>query len=178
MGNKELDEFLEKVFSNVNTWLNFAEAKNAANIALVIAGLAGIFSIDCKNIILYIICILLTFSGIASLMAFLPRLGQTLFNKIPLFRRNRLKTKKEKNEEDNLLFFDVIKEYSGLEYAERVKNVYLQNSNEKLTKYQADLAKEIVYNSDIASRKYRYFKIAIYFDLLAFVILAMAIMIA
>ena len=30
--NKVLDEMLEKNFTNVNTWLNFAEAKNAANI--------------------------------------------------------------------------------------------------------------------------------------------------
>ena len=30
--NKVLDELLEKNFTNVNIWLNFAEAKNAANI--------------------------------------------------------------------------------------------------------------------------------------------------
>ena len=37
MDRKDLDELLEKNFSNVNSWLNFAEAKNAANIAFVIA---------------------------------------------------------------------------------------------------------------------------------------------
>ena len=30
MDRKDLDELLEKNFSNVNSWLNFAEAKNAA----------------------------------------------------------------------------------------------------------------------------------------------------
>lgn len=35
MDGKELDDLLEKTFSNVNSWLNFAEAKNAANIETV-----------------------------------------------------------------------------------------------------------------------------------------------
>lgn len=43
MDRKDLDELLEKNFSNVNSWLNFAEAKNAANIAFVIACIAAIF---------------------------------------------------------------------------------------------------------------------------------------
>lgn len=178
MENKEMDELLEKVFSNVNSWLNFAEAKNAANIALVVAGIAGIFSLGCMNVILYIICILLTCSGIASLVAFIPRLGQTVLKKALNFRKNRSKKNTSQNEEENLLFFEVIKEFSGTEYAERIKSVYLQNSNERLTKYQVDLAKEIVYNSDVASCKYRCFKIAAYFDLVAFIILAIALIIA
>ncbi len=62
MENKELDELLDKVFSNVNSWLNFAEAKNAANIALVVACIAAIFSLDSMNVLLYVICILFTFS--------------------------------------------------------------------------------------------------------------------
>ena len=75
MNNKELDELLEKNFSNVNSWLNFAEAKNAANIAFVVACIAAIFSLEDKNVLLYIICIILIISGICSLVFFLPRLG-------------------------------------------------------------------------------------------------------
>lgn len=49
MENKELDELLEKIFSNVNSWLNFAEAKNAANVGFVVACLAAIFSLEDMN---------------------------------------------------------------------------------------------------------------------------------
>ena len=54
MDNKGLDELLEKNFSNVNSWLNFAEAKNAANIAFVVACIAAIFSLEDMNVLLYI----------------------------------------------------------------------------------------------------------------------------
>ena len=56
MENKELDELLEKIFSNVNSWLNFAEAKNAANVGFVVACLAAIFSLEDMNALLYTIC--------------------------------------------------------------------------------------------------------------------------
>lgn len=64
MDNKELDELLEKIFSNVNSWLNFAEAKNAANVGFVVACLAAIFSLEdvnalLLNALLYTICIFL-----------------------------------------------------------------------------------------------------------------------
>lgn len=177
MESKELDEYLEKTFANVNSWVNFAEAKNAANIALVVAAIAGIFSFGNMNIVLYIICILFVFSGMASLIAFIPRLGQ-IIQKKGLFEKLKRKKKLKKNKEDNLLFFEVIKEFSGKEYIEQIKKVYFKNAGIKVSRYQEDLAKEIVYNSDVASRKYKCFRVAAWFDLIAFIFLALALIVA
>lgn len=40
MNDNSIVEMLETIFSNVNSWLNFAEAKNAALMAFNIAMLA------------------------------------------------------------------------------------------------------------------------------------------
>ena len=93
MENKELDELLEKIFSNVNSWLNFAEAKNAANVGFVVACLAAIFSLEDMNALLYTICFFLVISGMFSLISFLPKLGNKAIRKIPLFSKD----KKSKN---------------------------------------------------------------------------------
>lgn len=174
MNNKELDELLEKNFSNVNSWLNFAEAKNAANIAFVVACIAAIFSLEDKNVLLYIICIILIISGICSLVSFLPRLGNKLVKTISIIFKN----KKRKAKGDNLIFFENIKEYEGDAYINQVCKIYFGENKLNPTKYQLDLSDEIVYNSDIASRKYKFFKLAAYLDIVAFLILAFSIVLA
>ena len=157
MDRKDLDELLYKIFSNVNLWLNFAEAKNAANIAFVIAFTAAIFSLHNMNVILYTASILLIVSGIGSLISFLPRLG----NKVSKNRYIFFKNKKKKETADNLIFFETIKEYSGDTYIEQLSKKYFDENKYNPTKYQIDLSDEIVYNSDIVSRKYKFFKISV-----------------
>ena len=171
MGNKELEELLEKNFSNVNSWLNFAEAKNAANIAFVVAVLAAIFSIDDECVLLHILCICLIISGMCSLFSFLPRLGNKVVRKVSLFSKN----KKRKAKASNLIFFEDIKEYAGDTYIKQVCKKYFGKNKYNATKYQLDLADEIVYNSDIVSRKYKFFKVAVYLDIIAFLILVIYI---
>lgn len=167
MEDEKLNELLDKVFSNVNSWLSFAEAKNAANIALVVACIAAIISLDSINDLLYIICILFSISGICSLISFLPRLGDKIVRKCPKLAE---KLVKKKDENDNLLFFEAIKKYSGNEFVEQVSKSYLKTNKKVFSRYQIDLANEIVYNSDIVSRKYKFFKVAAYLDVIAFVL--------
>ena len=175
---KDLSELLDKVFSNVNSWLNFAETKNAANIALVVAWIAAIFSLNSMNVLLYAICILFTFSGICSMISFLPRVEDKIVKKFPRLEKRIIKKKAQKDEKDNLLFFEAIKKYSGQEYAEQVSKLYLQTNEKDFSRYELDLANEIVYNSDIASRKYKFFKVAAYLDVVAFMLLVCCFIIA
>lgn len=174
MDRKELDELLEKNFSNVNSWLNFAEAKNAANIAFVVACIAAIFSLENMNVILYIVCIFFIVSGMSSLVSFLPRLGNKVGKKLLFF----LKNKKKKDNNDNLIFFENIKRYSGDAYIKQVSKTYFGDNEYNPSKYQIDLSEEIVYNSDIVSRKYKFFKIAVYLDIIALLLLAVSIILA
>lgn len=56
--------------------------------------------------------------------------------------------------------------------------MYFNDNNYKPTKYQLDLSNEIVYNSNNASRKYKVFKIAVYLDIIAFLLLVVFIILA
>lgn len=162
-----MDERLEKIFENINTWLHFAEAKNAANIALVVAVLAAFLGIEENNILIYLICVVFCCSGVISLVSFWPQLGSA----------DNEKDAAEK-QTGNLLFFKDIKKFSGKEYAELVDSVYFQNNSHKISQYQLDLANEIVYNAGIVSRKYAYFKMALWLDFVAFVLVIAFLVIA
>ena len=174
MKNEKLDELLNQIFSNINSWLNFAEAKNAANIALVIACLTAIFSLNSMNVLLYFISILFLISGISSLCSLFPNLESYLEKKFSIIKKKRQKT----DLEDNLLFFEKIKNYTGIEYVKQVTKLYLQDNKEVFSKYQLDLADEIVYNAEIADFKYRCFRIAVKIDIGAFVFLILGIIVA
>lgn len=170
MQNKELNELLNNIFSNVNSWLNFAEAKNAANIAIVVACIAAILNFEKIDYLLAVICIVVIVSGICSLISFLPRVG----NKLDLSQLDQ----QEKHDDENLLFFEDIKAYSGEEYVKKINKLYFKKNNADVSTYQLDLANEIVYNADIVSRKYKLFKWAVKLDIVAFSLFAVYIMCA
>lgn len=149
MQNKEQSELLEKIFANVNSWLNFAEAKHAANIAFVVACLAMIISTDTMNILTCGICVLFILSGLCSLSSFYPVL----------------------KEGNNFLFYEKIKTYTGQNYLDEIKRSYFTTNSNIGDPYLLDLSEEIVINSKITSQKYRRFQYAIKLDLLAFVFL-------
>lgn len=173
--NKPLDELLSEVFENVNNWLNFAEAKNAANIALVIASIAAIVSYNEINCFLYLVSLFFILSGIFSMLSFLPKLtGKSKIRKILDCITSCLK---KDTTEENLLFFEDIKKYSKEEYVKKINEVYYNYSDKQITKYQLDLSNEIIYNSYIASLKYWLFKIAILLDIIAFLLSAIGIVI-
>ena len=174
MQPKELDELLEKNFSNVNSWLNFAEAKNAANIAFGVASIAAIFSLQNMNVIMYILCIFLIASSICSLLSFLPSLGSKVEKSNCYFGANE----EQKVDGDNLIFFETLKKYSGDDYIQQVCKIYFNENKYSPTKYQLDLSDELVYNSNIVSRKYKFFKKAVYLDIIAFLLLAISMVLA
>ena len=86
--------------------------------------------------------------------------------------------KKEKNKEPNLIFFEDIKNFNGDSYIQKVCKEYYDSDKHIATKYQLDLSREIVYNSNIASNKYMFFKWAVSLDTVALAILLFCIIVA
>lgn len=168
MLDNELNELLEKNFANVNVWLNFAEVKNGLNATFVSACIVGLFNMEVMNSCIfkmYSICMIL--SGICSLISFIPNLGKRLEQKNSELRMDE--------KLDNLIFFEDIKKYSAIEYLKQLSSKYYNTNEYTFSKYQLNLASEIVYNSYIVSNKYKWFKCAIYLDLVAFLILCIAV---
>lgn len=154
--SKEITELLEKTFSNVNTWLHFAEAKNAANIAFVVACIS-VIDIEKINAFSCFIMILLIISGIISMISFWPNVGS-------IWKPDN----KLKNRQDiNLVLFSHIEVYSGKEYLDKVYERYFPKMEKQNNKYHLDVADEIVYNSHITTCKYCCFKGAAIVDIFA-----------
>ncbi len=109
------------------------------------------------------------------MLSFLPRLGNKVVRKIPKI----FKIVKDKEPQNgNLLFLENIKEYTGNAYIKQICDLYFKENKYNPTKYQLDLSDEIVYNSDIVSRKYKFFKVAVYLDIFAFLLLAVSVILA
>ena len=135
MNDNSIVEMLESIFSNVNSWLNFAEAKNAALMAFNIAMLAvtwGSTENAGKNILFYGVNLAIVISTIIALKSFKPDKG---------------KCKEETGvikENDNLLFYEDIAKYSKESYLIALQKKYQDTvkTEDELLKREIDYADE------------------------------------
>lgn len=150
-------EYLKDIFQNVNSWLNFAEAKNGALVGFDIALLAinDVFLDNmsrCGNLRFYLFL----------LGVFFP-----IVSFLPLYKGRKFKKKKIQN---NLLFYRDIATYDGDQYFTELKSRYLKNCSingeDDILK---DYAEEIVVNARITVYKLSTFRIGLCFSI-AFII--------
>ncbi len=157
-----MEERLKNIFANINDWLKFAEAKNAAIIAFNGATLFGILQIIANKkltdllIVHYFLWafIILEILGILiALFSFLPEL------KIPLLGSKKRKLDPKK---DNLLFFGHIVKFKPEEYLRALYASIGLEKKEGFEKLELHFANQIIVNSKISLRKYHFFRIALW----------------
>lgn len=164
--------FLNKEFEIINHWLSFAEAKNAAIIALdtALIGILGRIIIseyvpknNCLLILMVLILILITISLILALFSFLPKFDGNSFiikmpNKISDFFKFDAGKKGKSCIEKNYIFYKNIANLENAdEYLKLLKRDYNFNyfPNDQ---YISDMAQEIYINSKVAVLKFSYFR--------------------
>ena len=158
--NEKINNLLEKVFANVNSWLNFGEAKNAANIALVVACIAALSGFENKCCLVHLCMFLIVISGIISLVSFYPKTS-----------KNDDKNNNATFDENyDLLLYSDIGKCSTNKYMEQICKLYLEYDKKDFNRYQIDLSNEIISNAKIANWKFKLFKWAVSFDIIAFII--------
>lgn len=151
----EIEEKLEKVFSNVNDWLKFAEQKNAALLVLnggiiwgvtrVLAKVEGLGDVSYwSSLTGYVF---LVASAIICLISFLPVLDEKWFKP------------EEKESSDNCLYFGDIAKYSKSDYLKLLCEKFELNDY-KPNSFELDLSSQVVTNAEIAVDKYKRFKLA------------------
>ena len=166
-----MQEQLKEIFDNVNNWVTFAEAKNAAIIAFNVACISCIWDIEGITeikILPYIWGLGIIVSTIMALISFVPQTGKGISDN------------EKQSDSDNLLFFKDIAKYSKKAYLKQIFKQYanLELSDSDIRKLEEDLADEITYNASIAIRKYKWFNRALAMDILMLVVLAIMIIIA
>jgi len=165
---KENIDFLEKNLERVNTWLQFAEAKNAAMIAFVVAMLAVIYdgNILTNEILRIIITIIYILSLFLSVISFYPKYKKNVFLRDGVYEV-----------QDNLLFWKDISKYSVNEYLQAINTRIFKTEQGKFTEEQRMYAEELITNARIAKAKYDLFIAALVFVIIATVLLPIFIII-
>ena len=159
---EEVEGYFEKQLERVNSWLSFAEAKNAglfaANIAIlvVVIGLFNTVPVFC------VVAGIITMASCAvCLCSFRP-----IFNS-KLIRKGVIKY--DSHKDYNLIFYMDIAEIDDLNiYISLVNKRYFSNKGYFSNKAK-DLAYEVMENCKITREKYRMFSKAVLIDLVAFV---------
>lgn len=166
-----MENRLQNIFSSVNDWIKFAEAKNAAlfaaNSTLIIAVLKEISISKWLEIWLpyrigigiYVGLLItqLALSATICLYSFFPQIKH-----LPLAPQ-----KEEPKDTDNLLFYGDIAHYEPKHY---LRCLYKQQGEYIISTMplEVDYARQIVVNSRIALRKYHLFTAALWLLLSAF----------
>lgn len=169
--HKIILDLLKDIFNNINNWLTFAEAKNAAIIAFNIACLS--FICDIKNIVdikilYYIMYVGMLLSTIMALISFFPKMGKETKN------QNR------HSDHDNLIFYMDIAKYDREQYIKAIFKQYTKMDilDTEVQKIERDFAEEITYNATVIIRKYKWFNYAIKTEIFMLIILVITIIIA
>ena len=161
-----MEEHFKYIWDQVDKWLSFAEAKNAALIAFNVAVLAVIGDLELKSYEATIIIILLIIAMLISMISFIPNLNSKILNKNDKSLKNEVITEK------NLLFYGHIGNIKNAEqFIKETRDEYFSEESDKtaFSKLNIDLASEIIINSKIAIKKYKFFKIASLLDSIALI---------
>lgn len=155
MNETEKVTFLQQIFDNINNWLHFVEAKNAALIAFDIAFIGAIVDsslLQCYIWIGSILIVGLSISGLLALYSFKPV-------------KKASKKFMVKDIETNLLYYAYIACLDWNEYVQALYEEYWDESCNDMNQVSArerDYCKEIVENSRIAMRKQNLFEKSLY----------------
>lgn len=167
-----MDEKLKEIFSNINDWLKFAEAKSATLIACngaLIFGISRLISsFDLKGIYLLYFILILVLCILSISICFLSI--------IPSLSMPWEKKPSGTSDEDNLMYFSDIAKYTPLAYLNALKNK-LELNDSVFTGYQRDISNQIIINSVIADKKYRAFQKAIWLTLAAVISPVLALLV-
>lgn len=160
--NEDRTKLLQQILDNVNNWLHFAEAKNAAIIAFNIAVLAALVGSDLSKAfepLFSAIVIGLMISIMYSILSFKPI-------------NIKLNKTEKANIEENLIHFAYIASLDCDEYIKKLYGYYWGETNidvNTVPRLEIDYCKEIVENSRITMKKQYYFKISL--NIVLFVIM-------
>jgi hypothetical protein len=157
-----MDEKLNHIFSNINDWLKYAEAKTAT---LIAGNGALIFGFSRLSLSEHVNCYVSYYLMFCSLLSLIS-LSICLLSIIPALNMPWESKPSGTLENDNLLFFGHVAKYSPLSYLTKLADK-IGEKNIAFTGYQKDLAFQIIINSTIANRKYTYFNTAIWFTMSA-----------
>ncbi len=180
MATLKHEEMLQKIFSNINEWLKFAEAKNFGLLTLNSAIVFGFTQTNFQegSIIakagFYVFSPFAIFSFLSALISLFPILskiekGANIKSWITKFS-NFIDTE---TSFENIHFYGYLKSLNETEFEAK----YLSKiaSTDAFTEFEKELGTQILYNSRITWLKYQLFKIGAFLFLIGLVAFIIAL---
>jgi Family of unknown function (DUF5706) len=154
-----MEQRLREILAIVTDHQKFAEAKNGALLAfdgaLVIAVLqllSGSGQMD-RRLFAYLLCII-TFAAVSGLVALLSFVPQT---RVP-----QVRTIGVPENRDSLIFFGDVQKYSVDAYLAALRMATNDTATGDPSRVERMYAEQVIVNAKIASRKFTYFKYAVW----------------
>lgn len=189
METLKYEEQLYKIFTNVNDWLKFAEAKNfgllTLNAAIVfgysqttfvgnsVIEKAGNYIFSPFMLLSFLPCLVSLFPIVAKIER---KTVDKKDNKIKRFINYISSWIDKENSFENIHFYGYLKDIDEAEFEKKLKTK--TGFSEAFTVYETELSTQILYNSRITWLKYQLFKIGAFFFLLGlflFLVLSLTI---
>lgn len=186
MATLEHEEQLQKIFTNVNEWLKFAEAKNFGLLSLnaaIVFGFTQTTFQDGSIIVMAGYYIFFPFT----ILSFLP----CLISLFPIVSKIERKTKDKKDKKIKIFikkfsnWIDKEKSFENIHFFGYLKDIDESTLEAKLqlktgvtdsfSDYEKELGTQILYNSRITWLKYQFFKMGAFFFLVGIVLFSISL---
>jgi hypothetical protein len=159
-----MEHRLNEIYKNINNWLKYAEAKNGVLISLNGVALFGVLSYledvpkPAYDSLTWVLIPSFVISIIVLLVSFFP-ITNKYFKKSYDLSKSNIK-------DFNLIYNDDIRKLDPEIYLRYLYESVTGNTKEVFTKYELDISQQIINNAEISYRKYLFFRISCFIDLL------------
>jgi hypothetical protein len=149
-----MESKLKEIYALVNDWLKFAEAKNGVLIGFIGGAIFGVISnlnnlpVQLQTYLLYFFIPSSLLSLVVSMISFLPILGK------PNFKSKKIPPN------INLLYFGHLRLLDKEYLVSKIYESSKLSVPETISKFELDIAQQIIINSNIARYKYLAFRYA------------------
>jgi len=180
------EEQLQKIFTNVNDWLKFAEAKNfgllTLNAAIVfgfsqttfaensVIEKAGYYVFFPFTVLSFLPCLISLFPIVSKIE---KKTNAKKENKVKRFVKFISNCIDKEELFENIHFYGYLKELDEATLEEKLK--LKTGISEAFTAYETELGTQILYNSRITWLKYQFFKIGAFFFLAGVILFAISL---
>jgi hypothetical protein len=185
METLKYEEQLQKIFTNINDWLKFAEAKNFGLLSLNAAIVFGFTQIEFQDgsiiqkagFFIFAPFALLSFlTSLISLFPIVSKIEKGAYAKSWINKFCNWIDEEKKFE--NIHFYGFLKGIDEPEFeAKFLSKTSLSDdfTGDSFTQYEKELATQILYNSRITWLKYQFFKIGAFFFLTGAILFVVAL---
>jgi len=167
-----MNEELKYIYETTNSWLKYAETKNAGLVAFNAAVLVGILQINNGNkFLIYLSIIIFTLSIILNILSILAVLKKPL----NIFLKTQTVNLEKDKDSISIYYFSDLAKLNSNQLLDIIS--YKFKNEDNVNKASKDLANQIIINAKIAFQKFKIFNLSGFLIIMGLICTALSILI-